>query len=445
MDIRDKKILVAGLALSGLATIKLLRKFNCDITLSEIKDIDLETVRLLQSYNVKIVKQSEELFDYGFDLVVKVPGISDYCPFIMGLKARNIPIITEIELAYNLSKKQHYCAITGTNGKTTTTTLTYLLLNKVFSKNALLGGNIGKPLCDLVLEEDLLNKEDKYIALEISNAQLINIKEFRPEISVIINLAPDHIDFMNGLENYYYSKTKIYENCKNNDVFLLNIDDELVDNYTKKFSINCKIKTFSLEKEADCCLKNGFICYENNEIIDISKIKVVGIHNIQNIMVAIMMAKHFNISNEDIQDVIYNFTGIEHRIEFVKDVEGVKYYNDSKGTNTDATITALKSFDKNVILLIGGYEKGLDMECIKPYLKCVKKIIGFGACGKRLINDLNFYDATYVEDIPKAIDLAHLIAKKGDIVLLSPTTSSFDQYTCYEERGEHFKKLVNSL
>ncbi len=202
MDLKNKKILVIGLARSGLAAIRLLHEIGVtDITLTEQREV--KEKEYLESIGVTILPQSDEVFERPYDLVIKNPGVPPISPFIRRFKDRGIPVITEVELAYRLAKPQHYVAITGTNGKTTTTTLVYELLKKAYGDKAHVGGNIGTPLCELVLEHNLLNEEGHYISLEISNAQLIDIVTFRPEISVIINLTPDHIDFMGGLDNYY--------------------------------------------------------------------------------------------------------------------------------------------------------------------------------------------------------------------------------------------------
>ena len=445
MELTGKKVLIVGLAKSGLAAIKVLYKCGVkDITLCERKPAD--QLEDLSEYGVKVVAQDDELFEQDFDLVIKNPGVPYVSKQIARLKERGIEVITEIELAYRLAKPQHYIAITGTNGKTTCTTLMYELLKKAYGDKALTGGNIGTPLCDLLLDYDLFNNEGYYIALEISNAQLVDIDQFRPEYSVIMNLTPDHIETMGSLDVYYWSKTLVYKNQKDNDVFMFNDDDQLVHEYTQKYPIGCQINTFSLEKQTtDAYLKDGYICYKGEKLLPLDCIKIVGMHNVQNIMVASTIAYKLGISPADIEDVISNFNGVEHRIEFVREINGVKYYNDSKGTNTDATITALKAFDRNVVLLVGGYEKGLDMEVMKPYLTPVKKVIGYGYCGPRLVHDLVGNDGIVVEDLPQAITEANKIAVSGDVVLLSPTTSSFDQYSCYEERGEHFKQIVNNL
>ena len=445
MDFQGKRILVIGLARSGMAAIRLLVKLGADqITVTEKKEIKNKDE--LTALGVTCVPQTDEVFAESYDLVIKNPGVPPVSPFIVDMKKRGIPVITEIELAYQVSRPQHYAAITGTNGKTTTTTLVYEFLKKAYGEKAHVGGNIGTPLCELVLEHNLLEEEGHYISLEISNAQLADIISFRPETSAIMNLTPDHIDFMGGLDAYYRSKTRVYENMKDDDTFILNADDPVLKEYTEKYPVPCKCMTMSLEKcDTDAYMKDGYMFINGEKLLDVSRVCVPGKHNLQNILIAACLANRLGVSAGDIREVVYAFKGVEHRIEFVREINGVKYYNDSKGTNTDATITALKSFDKGVILLVGGFEKGLSMDEMKKHLGCVKNVIGFGASGRRISTDLVGEDAIVVENLEQAVAKAAGLAESGDIVLLSPTTSSFDQYSCFEERGEHFKRIVNAL
>ena len=361
------------------------------------------------------------------------------------LKEKNIPIITEIELAYLASNKQHYFAITGSNGKSTSTALIYEMFKKCFKDKALIGGNYGTPLCDLVLDNNLLENDNYYISLEISNHQLLDIDKFKPEVSTIINLSPDHLETMLTIENYYYSKSLVYKNQDNNDYFLLNIDDEEVIKLLDKYPIHSNIKTFSLNKKADIYYENGNIYLFDELLINNKDIKLKGLHNIQNILVSALGVYLMGGNKDDIALAIREFNGIEHRIEFVREIDGVSYYNDSKATNVDATLTALKAFDENIILLLGGFDKGLDISPIKEYKDRIKAVICFGAAKERFKNDLNLDNTYLVNNMNEAINKAKEISTKGDNVLLSPSTSSFDQYKNFEERGKDFKCLVDKL
>ncbi len=447
MKFNGKKVLVVGLARSGMAAIKVLHELGADIVLSERKPAEeLKELATLKELGVTIVGQDLEVFDQKYDLCVKNPGVPYRSPFMEALALHGVPVITEIELAFQVAKPQHYIAITGTNGKTTTTTLVYEILNRAFPGKAHLCGNIGIPLCEIVMEEGLMEESDHYIALEISNYQLVNIDRFRPDVATIINLTPDHVDFMGSLEAYYKSKTEVYRNMTPEDTFLLNADDPVLAEYVEKYPVPATVRSFSLDRtDTDNCVKDGQLYVGDEPVLSLTSIRLPGKHNLQNVMIAVSAAKVLGISNETIQEVVEGFTGVEHRIEFVREKDGVRYYNDSKGTNTDATVTALKAFDKGVILLIGGFEKGLPMDDVKAHLGCVKKVIGYGACGPRLVADTVGADGIVVTTLDEAVAEAVKIAGPGDTVLLSPTTSSFDQYTCFEERGDHFKKLVNEL
>ncbi len=447
MKFTGKKVLVVGLARSGMAAIKVLHELGADIVLSERKPAEeLKELSTLKELGVTIVGQDMEVFDQDYDLCVKNPGVPYRSPFMKALAMHGVPVITEIELAFQVAKPQHYIAITGTNGKTTTTTLVYEILDKAFPGKAHLCGNIGIPLCEIVMEEGLMEESDHYIALEISNYQLVNIDRFRPDVATIINLTPDHVDFMGSLEAYYKSKTEVYRNMTPEDTFLLNADDPVLAEYVKKYPVPATVRSFSLDRtDTDNCVRDGQLYVGDEPVLPLSSIRLPGKHNLQNVMIAVSAAKVLGIANETIREVVEGFTGVEHRIEFVREKDGVRYYNDSKGTNTDATVTALKAFDKGVILLIGGFEKGLPMDDVKAHLGCVKKVIGYGACGPRLVADTVGEDGIVVTTLDEAVAEAVKIAESGDTVLLSPTTSSFDQYTCFEERGDHFKKLVNEL
>ena len=379
MEYRNKKVLVIGLARSGMAAIKVLHQLGAQIYLSERKAPSENEIKELEEMGVTIYDQDMSVFEKDYDLVIKNPGVPPVSPIVKRLNERNIRIITEIELAFDVSARQHYIAITGTNGKTTTTTIVYELLKKAFKEKALVGGNIGTPLCELVLDHDLMHQEGYYISLEISNHQLVDIDRFRPQIATIINLTPDHLETMGSLDAYYKSKTEVYRNMREDDVFIVNGDDATLKDYLLRYPPACKTVDISLEnKDGYSYIEDGFMYVNHEKVLPLDKIHLVGKHNRQNIIIAITAAKLLGISNEDIIETIDSFKGVEHRIEYVRTLDGVSYYNDSKGTNTDATITALDSFEKGVILLVGGYEKGLDMSEMRKHLACVKQIIGFG-------------------------------------------------------------------
>lgn len=447
MDFQGKKVLVVGLARSGMAAIKVLSTLGATITLSESKKKeDIKELDTLLELGVEIVDQSISVACGDFDLCVKNPGVHNDIPFMVKLYERGIPVITEIELAFQVAQPQHFIAITGTNGKTTTSTLVHEILSRKYGSKAHLCGNIGIPLCEIVMNENLLYESGHYITLEISNYQLVNIDKFHPDVATIINLTPDHIDVHGSLDAYYKSKTEVYRNMTEDDTFVLNTDDNTLLSYVDRYPVPATIKTVSLDRDdADAVLRDGQMIIDGDVVLDLSSIRLPGRHNLQNVIIAVSCCKAIGVEDSFIREAVEAFTGVEHRIEFVRELGGVRYYNDSKGTNTDATVTALKAFDHGVILLIGGFEKGLPMDDVKANLGCVKKVIGFGACGERLVHDTVGDDGIVVKDLKEAVECAVKIAEAGDTVLLSPTTSSFDQYSCFEERGDHFKELVNAL
>ncbi len=447
VDFSGKRVLVLGLARSGMAAVKLLHKLGADITVSEQKALsDIKELPELEKMGVRVVNQDKEIFEEDYFLAVKNPGINGKLWFVKRLRERGIAVITEIELAFMVSKPQHYVAITGSNGKTTTSTLVYEIIKKQYPDKTLLCGNIGIALCEMVLQYDLINNEGFYIVLEISNFQLVDIVSFRPEIAVIINLAADHLDFMGTEDAYYRSKLRVYENMKDSDTFLYNTDDELINSYTNEVKVGCDILSYSLVSEnADLFADNEYVYFKGEKLFPVSDIKVVGRHNVQNVLVGVGAAIRCGVSEEIIRKAVSSFKGVEHRIEFVREKDGVRFYNDSKGTNVDATVTALKAFSSPVVLLAGGHEKGLDLTPLKSLLSGVKKVIAYGECGERIFKELTDETGILVNALPEALTEAVKISEAGDVVLLSPTTSSYDQYTCFEERGEHFKSLVNSL
>ncbi|MBQ3537803.1 MAG: UDP-N-acetylmuramoyl-L-alanine--D-glutamate ligase [Clostridia bacterium] len=447
VDFSGKRVLVLGLARSGMAAVKLLHKLGAVVTVSEQKALsDIKELPELEKMGVRVVNQDKEIFEEDYFLAVKNPGINGKLWFVKRLRERGISVITEIELAFMVSAPQHYIAITGSNGKTTTSTLVYEIIKKQYPDKTLLCGNIGIALCEMVTQYDLINNEGFYIVLEISNFQLVDIVSFRPEVAVIINLAADHLDFMGTEDAYYRSKLRVYENMKDSDTFLYNTDDSLIASYTRDVKVNCDILSYSLlSDKADLYADDEFVFFKGEKLFPVSDIKVVGRHNVQNVLVGVGAAIKCGVSKENIGSAVASFNGVEHRIEFVREKDGVRYYNDSKGTNVDATVTALKAFSSPVILLAGGHEKGLDLTPLKGLLSGVKKVIAYGECGERIFKELTDETGILVNALPEALTEAVKISEAGDVVLLSPTTSSYDQYTCFEERGEHFKSLVNSL
>ena len=331
--------------------------------------------------------------------------------------------------------------ITGTNGKTTTTTLTYEII-KESGIRCHLAGNIGYPLCSFL---DKLEKGD-VIVMETSCQQLNNLSKFKPNIAVMTNLSEAHVDFFdNSYQKYKDVKTKIFKNQTSKDVAILNLESKEVLEQTK--NIKSRKLYFSSKNKTNCYLENDKIYYNDEEVLDTNDMIIVGNHNKENIMAAILVAKEFNISNDVIRKVAYNFKGVEHRLEFCGEVSGVKFYNDTEATNIKCTQIALSSFNKPTIIILGGLERGQDFNELTSYMKNVKAILAIGTCRKRVeeyANSLNIpvYTHEFLKDAFKEIKS---IMKSGDVVLLSPASASWDQYKECEVRGKEFKDYVKEL
>jgi len=357
-------------------------------------------------------------------------------------KARslNIPIINEVELAYFVLPDVKIIGITGSNGKTTTTKLAYDILSSA-SMPVHLGGNIGYPLCSLVDKV----KDGDILLLEISDHQLCDMYDFKTDISVFTNVSKTHLDFHESYDVYKGMKMRIFNHHTSDDIAILNGDNEEVLELTK--NISSKKHYFSSLNKKDIFLENGIIICPNYIKIDTSTLKLKGEHNYENIMASILIAKTLSIPSDIVKRVIENFKGVEHRIEYVKEINGVSFYNDSKSTNNVATITALKSFTNPTILLMGGLDRGQDYNELLPFMNNVKEVICFGET-KNKINEfcnLNYIKCFNFDTLKEAILKAFEDSLEKDIILLSPAHASWDQYKCFEDRGNEFKEIINNL
>jgi len=432
-----KEVLVFGGARSGVAAARLLRQNGWSVIITDQKEI-LEKGEL-QALGIEVLDGGHPDSLYrSFDLVVKNPGIPYRQPLIAWYLKMGIEIISELEVVMRYRPHYVYGAITGTNGKTTITTLLSLMLKKK-SETAVAAGNIGTPLSAVALQDSSDTKRD--IALEISAFQLVATPSLSPKVSLITNLTPDHLDYFDSLDAYYQAKNLVYRNQKGDDWFLYNIDDRNV--VETVFDLPCKAVSVSLLEEADLCGKDNEVTLFGEFLFDASRLQIVGLHNRFNAMCAAAMAVKMGVALDDIREVLYSFAGVEHRIEFVAELDGVKYYNDSKGTNVDSTITALKAFDKPVLLLAGGYDKKTGFDELFDYRDKIKKLYVFGDT-KAQLAELKA-DAVICQDMKEALTRAARDAKSGDVVLLSPACASYDQFKNYEERGRLFKQYVNDL
>lgn len=448
MMFKNNKVLILGLARSGYQAAKVLIKRGNTVILNDGKaeeKLDQEQIKELREAGVELIFGShpDDLLDSSFDYLIKNPGVPIDHKYVLKARELGIEVINEVEMAYRLLPKNvKIVGITGTNGKTTTTTLTYEILHKALGDKVFLAGNIGYPLCSILDKV----KENDIIVMEVSCQQLENLSTFRPNVGLITNLSPAHIDFLKSYENYKYVKSKLFKNQDSSDVAIANMENNDVLEITK--NIKSQVKYFSSAKEINgCYLKDGAIYYYGNKVIDTDSIFIAGKHNLENCMGAIMIAKEFKVTNDVICDVISNFKGVEHRLEFVAKVNGRSFYNDTEATNIKCTQIALSSFDKPIIVILGGLERGQDFFELAPFMEHVKAIVGIGQCRERVLEfgkSVNI--PTYIyEKLSDGFDKCYEISENGDIILLSPASASWDQYKECEVRGAEFKSKVEEL
>lgn len=436
----NKKIFILGMARSGYEAAKLLSDYNNEIIVTDGKEQDSSLVSELESLGVKVIITGDQLslLDDSFDYVIKNPGIKYDNPVVIKAKELGIKVINEVEMAYSfLDKSVNIIGVTGSNGKTTTTTLISEFMKNSFD-NVYLGGNIGIPLSNFV--RDI--KPNSYLVLEISDHQLCDMYNFKTNVSVLTNITPTHLDFHKSYEVYQMTKKKIFNNHTSDDLAVINKDDEV------SMKITDDIKStkvyYGHDKTNLAYYDEEGIYYDGKLVIKLDDIILKGKHNYQNIMGAIIAVKKYGVTDEVIQKVLKEFKGVEHRLEYVDTINGVTYYNDSKATNCVSTITALNSFDKPTILLLGGYDRGHSFHDLDDSMKNVKCVVCSGETKNRIeefCNDLNI--KCYKNDtLKEAMNVVKDICTPGDVVLLSPACASWDQYDRFEDRGDEFKKLV---
>jgi len=436
----NKKIFILGMGRSGNSVARLLHKKN-EILITDLKSNKKDEEELKDlGVKVCITDKQAELLDESFDVLVKNPGVKLDNPVVLKAEKYNIPVITELEVAYRYLPKVKIVGITGSNGKTTTTTLIYNILKEA-NLPVHLAGNIGLPLCNQI--DDI--KEGDILVIEISSHQLVNLDKFKVDVAVLTNLSEVHLDHFGTYEKYKLNKLRIFNHQTEKDTAILNSGDKEVDRLTKDLKSNRM--TFSSKEKADIYVSDGYIIYNNEKRFKLSDIKLKGTHNYENIMAAILVAKEFNVSDEKIKNVINSFSGVEHRMEFVKTLNGRNFYNDSKATNVTSTITALKSFEDNVILLLGGLDRGHSFDDLTPYLKNTKLIICYGETKERIkkfAENLKI-EVKVVENVREAVRKAYELSKEGDTILLSPACASWDQFDSFEQRGDAFKDEIENL
>ena len=444
----NQKILILGFARSGYEAAKILIQRGNEVVLNDNKQEELQDqdkIEELRSMGVKFVFGShpDDLLDSSFDYLIKNPGVPIHHKYVLKARELGIEVINEVEMAYRLFPKNvKLVAITGTNGKTTTTSLTYAIVKEAFGKRAFLAGNIGYPLSSILNQL----QEGDIVVMEVSCQQLENLSTFHPNIAVMTNLSPAHIDFFGSYEVYKKVKAKLFKNQTEKDVAILNVENPDVLDETKRI-LSVK-KFFSSENSINGCYLDGRdIYYYDKKILSRDDIRIAGIHNVENVMAALMVAKELNISDEIIVDVVRNFKGVEHRLEYVDTVNGRKFYNDTEATNIKCTQIALSSFDEPTILILGGLERGQNFFELSDYLKHVKSIIAIGQCRERILQfarmlNISAYSYEFLKD---GFKKAYEISDSGDVILLSPASASWDQYKECEIRGAEFKKYVYDL
>ena len=444
----NNKIFILGLARSGYQAAKLLSKRGNKVVLNDGKSedkLDQGQIEELRDAGVELVFGShpDDILDDSFDYLIKNPGVPIDHKYVLKARELGIEVMNEVEMTYRLLPDDvKIIAITGTNGKTTTTTLTYEIMKKAYGEKVFLAGNIGYPFSSIL--EDI--KSGDIIVMEVSCQQLENMTEFNPDVALMTNLSPAHIDFLKSYENYKRVKVKLFQNHTSDNVAILNIENDDVIEETK--NIKSTVKYFSSKNEiSGCYLKDNDIYYYGEKVISRDDIFIAGMHNVENCMAAIMLVKEFGVSNDIIKDVVSNFRGVEHRLEYVDTIGGRRFYNDTEATNIKCTQIALSSFDKPIIVILGGLERGQDFNELTPYMNNVKGIIGIGQCRERVLefgNSLNIPTYSY-EHLVDGFDKCYEISDVGDIILLSPASASWDQYKECEVRGAEFKKKVEEL
>lgn len=435
------KISVVGLGKSGIACANLAIKKGYEVFASDSgKNRTHSQMKLNKKVNVEFGQHSDKILDSDF--IIKSPGLPSDLPIFKAAKKRNIKIMSELDFALKFIKPKSIIAVTGTNGKTTTTTLIYKIIKKQYT-NTVVAGNIGYPITSITNKVN----NNTILVLELSSYQLEDSPNFKPTISVSLNITPDHLKHHKTMKNYIKAKDNVFINQTNKNFAIYNG----LDKYIKKEISKTKAKKFvfnAISKNSINYNDGKIYIKDNNKKIEFDvNIKIPGRHNIDNILAAIMAAYLSKVKIENIQKVINSFKGVEHRIEFVKEIKGVKYYNDSKGTNVDSTKVALESFDKNIQLILGGQDKGSPYKPIYNLIrKKVKNIFLIGEATpiikKQLKGSASMIECNTLENAIKKI---YSVAQKGDIVLFSPACASFDQFNDFEHRGKVFKELVLKL
>lgn len=449
----QKKVLIVGTGKSGINAGKLLLEKGAEIVFYD-DNVALDVEKLLERFeqagDIKVVLgEINDKILSDIDLMVISPGVAIDSKVANVVRERDIPIWSEVELAYKAGAG-HVAAITGTNGKTTTTSLVGEIFRN-YTENSFTVGNIGIPYTEVALDMN----EDSYTVAEVSSFQLETIVDFSPHVSAVLNVTPDHLDRHYTMDNYASVKLDVCRNQTAEDYLVLNYDDETTKAMADDERVQAQVVYFSRlhSLEEGVCLKDETIVIRENgqeiKVIDLTDLILLGAHNVENYMAGIAVAYYMGIPMEIIVATLKTFKGVAHRIEFVNEIDGVAYYNDSKGTNPDAAIKAIQAMNRKTVLIGGGYDKGVSFdEWIKAFGDKVKKLILIGQTAEMIADTASKYgftDVLYANDLKEAVDIAAAEAQSGEAVLLSPACASWGMFDNYEQRGDMFKEFVNQL
>lgn len=451
MDLRKKKVLVFGSGISGIGATRLLEQQGADVILYDGKEtLDKEELHNKIGADSKTEIVLGELRDEvigSLDIMVMSPGVPTDLPIVNKIREKGVRIWGEIELAYRVGKGD-VLAITGTNGKTTTTALLGEIM-KAWKDNVYVVGNIGTPYTSIADK----TTDDTIIVAEISSFQLETVERFRPKVSAILNITPDHLDRHHTMQAYIQAKETIAKNQSGEDICVLNYEDEETRSFGEKTEATVLYFSSRRKLNRGIYLENGVIIYTDGEkcidICHVDELKLLGMHNYENVMAAVGMALAYHVPVEIIRRSVKEFGGVEHRIEYVCEKNGVLYYNDSKGTNPDAAIKAISAMKRPTYLIGGGYDKDASYEeWIQSFDGKVRKLILIGQTKEKIEKTAKmcgFEDTILADNLEEAVSICSKLATDGDAVLLSPACASWGMFKNYEERGDKFKELVNAL
>jgi len=447
MDLANKRVLVVGLGKSGVASALFLQAHGAKVTVSDSKPQDQlgEEIPVLLDHGIAVETggHGERTFR-GQDLIVVSPGVPVDSPPLLQARSLGEPVIGEIELASQFLPK-NLVAITGSNGKTTTTTLAGEII-AAGGFSAAVGGNIGTPAISLVEQAT----PETVVVLEVSSFQLETIQTFRPKVAVVLNITPDHLDRHRTFEAYTNAKARIFENQQAQDFAVLNADDAASAGLASRTQAQVFWISRKKEVKQGAYVRDGRIFFRDpkgqHEIMQTSEIPLKGSHNVENVLAAICVGAVMGCDAGSIAKAVRNFKAVEHRLEYLATIRGVEYYNDSKATNVDATIKALESFPANVHLILGGKDKDSDYTQLNDLLQQrVKRVYTIGAAAEKIESQIKGVEVDHSETLETALRRASAIAAAGDVVLLAPACASFDQFQNYEHRGRVFKEVVHTL